>query len=87
MYSAIYDEEWPEYFDRLSNEMKERTTKKIKKILEYPYKRHLQKGAKFFVGEIGQNRIIYRIFEQDKTVKFYFAGDHKEYEKWFEKFF
>ncbi|AJF60104.1 MAG: hypothetical protein J4224_02650 [Candidatus Diapherotrites archaeon] len=87
MYSEIYDEDWPDYFDRLSNEMKERTTKKIKKILEYPQKRHLQKGASFFVGEVGQNRIIYRIFENEKIVKFYFIGDHKEYEKWYKKFF
>ena len=87
MFSATYDEEWPNYFNKFSNEMKERIVKKISKILEYPQKRHLQKGAKFFVGEIGQNRIVYRIFEHDKTVKFYFIGDHKEYEKWYKKFF
>ena len=51
MYSEIYDEDWPDYFDRLSNEMKERTTKKIKKIMEYPQKRHLGGKAKFFAGE------------------------------------
>lgn len=57
--------------------------KKIKKILEQPYKRHLSGGAKFFVGEIGQYRIVYRIFEENKTVRFYFVGNHREYEKWY----
>ena len=41
-----------------------------KKTPDYPQKRHLQKEAKFFVGKIGQNKIIYRIFEQGKAAKF-----------------
>ena len=87
MYTSAFDEEWPKYFNKLGNEMKERTAKKIKKILEYPQKRHLKKGAKYFVDEIGQNRIIYRIFEEQKEARFYFTGTHKEYEKWYKQFF
>ena len=46
MYTDKYEENWPKYFNNLSNEMKERTVKKIKKILEYPKKRHLGGKAK-----------------------------------------
>jgi len=59
---------------------------KNQKILEFPKKRHLKKGARFFVDEIGQNRIIYRVFEENKKVRFYFAGNHKEYERWCKSF-
>lgn len=87
IYNASYDEEWPKYFDRLDNTIKERVAKKIKKILDFPEKRHLKKGAKYFVDETGQYRILYRIFEENKEVRFYFVGNHKEYEKWYKQFF
>lgn len=86
-YSEAFDEEWPEFYRKLSNEMKERTAKKIRKILEHPQKRHMKKGARFFAGQVGQNRIIYRVFEREKEVRFYFVGNHKEYEKWYKQFF
>lgn len=87
MYTAEFDEEWPKYFQQLDNETKERAANKIKTILAFPQKRHLKKAAKFFVGEIGQYRIVYRIFEKDKKVRFYFIGKHKEYERWYGQFF
>lgn len=83
MYSAEFDEAWPDFFEELDKELKERTAKKIKSILASPQKRHLRRGANFFVDEIGQYRIVYRIFEDDMTVRFYFVGKHKEYEKWY----
>lgn len=87
MYSNIFDEDWPEFFDKLESQLKERILKKIQKILEFPQKRHLKKGADYFVDQIGQYRIVYRIFEERKAVKFYFIGNHKDYEKWFKQFF
>ena len=87
MFSPIFDEEWPTYFNNLSNEFKERVAKKIKQTLEFPKKRHLHGKASFIVAEVGQNRIIYKIFEKDNIVKFYFVGNHKEYEKWYKKYF
>lgn len=87
IYNESFDEEWPKHFSALDNATKERIVKKIRKLLEFPKKRHLKKGAKFFVDEIGQNRIIYRVFEENKEVRFYFIGNHKEYEKWFKQFF
>ncbi len=86
IYNASYDAEWPCYFGKLDNAIKERVAKKIKKILEFPEKRHLKKGARFFVGEVNQYRILYRIFEENKEVRFYFVGTHKEYEKWYKQY-
>ncbi len=71
----------------LDNSIKEQAAKKISKILEFPEKRHLKKGAKFFVDEIGQHRILYRVFEENDEVRFYFVGKHKEYEKWYKQYF
>jgi mRNA-degrading endonuclease RelE of RelBE toxin-antitoxin system len=87
MYSATFDEDWPHYFGRLENETKERVAKKIKKILAYPKKRHLKQGTSFFVDEIGQYRILYRVFDSQQEVRFYFVGNHKEYEKWYKEAF
>ena len=87
IYTATFDEKWPEYFAKLDNTIKERVAKKIKKILEFPQKRHLKKGARFFVDEIGQNRIVYRVFEENKEARFYFVGNHKEYERWYRQYF
>jgi hypothetical protein len=52
MYAAEFDQDWLEYFQLLDKQIKERVAKKIKKILEYPQKRHLKK-ASFFVDEVG----------------------------------
>jgi mRNA-degrading endonuclease RelE of RelBE toxin-antitoxin system len=81
-YKVDYDREWSEYFQSLDESIKARIAKKIGKILNYPNKRHLKKSL-FFVDEVGQYRIIYRIFEEDKQVRFYFVGTHKKYEKWY----
>jgi hypothetical protein len=34
------------------------------------------------VEEVGQYRICYKSFEDRKVRRFYFVGDHKEYERW-----
>jgi mRNA-degrading endonuclease RelE of RelBE toxin-antitoxin system len=86
MYEAEFDQDWPGYFQPLANDIKERIAKKIRKVLEYPQRRHL-KEASFFVDEVGQYRIVYRVFEENKRVRFYFVGSHKEYEKWYKQAF
>ncbi len=86
MYKAEFDQLWTKYFQSLDEAVKMRVAKKIGKILEYPTKRHLKQSL-FFVDEIGQYRIIYRIFNESKIVRFYFVGTHKEYEKWYKQDF
>jgi len=87
MYKASFHKDWPGYFDKLENQIKEHTVKKIQKILEHPQKRHLGGGAKYFVDEIGQYRILYMVFEERQEVRFFFVGNHKEYEKWYKQLF
>lgn len=81
-YKAEFDQDWADYFQLLDSALKERVAKKIGKILNYPTKRHLKRSL-FFVDEVGQYRIIYRVFEEDNLVRFYFVGDHKEHERWY----
>ncbi|MFH1224714.1 MAG: type II toxin-antitoxin system RelE/ParE family toxin [Candidatus Diapherotrites archaeon] len=87
IYRATYDEDWQKYFNCLDNATKERAAKKIKKILGFPKKGHPGLRARFFVDEIGRHRIIYRVFGEHEEVKFYFVGNHKEYEKWYKAYF
>ncbi|MFA4907688.1 MAG: hypothetical protein WC602_05450 [archaeon] len=86
-YFPAFEDKWREYFEKLDDETMERVTKKIKKILEFPRKRHMKMGEKFFVDRASQNRIVYDVFEEMNEVKFYFVGNHKEYEKWYTQFF
>ena len=47
----------------------------------------MRQTAKFFVDEVGQYRILYRIFDETNEIRFYFVGTHKEYEKWYMAYF
>ena len=87
MYRATFHRDWTKYFNLLENQLQERATKKIQKILDYPQKRHLRTGAKYFVGQVGQYRILYMVFEERQEVRFFFIGKHKEYEKWYRQSF
>ena len=83
MYKVTFHKNWPDYFNKLEPAIMERTTKKIQNIREYPRKRHLKFGSKYFVSEIGQYRIVYAVFEEKNEVRFFFIGNHKQYEKWY----
>lgn len=87
MFKAAFHKNWPDYFNKLDNQIKERTVKKIRKILEHPQKRHLGRSAKYFVDEVGQYRILYMVFEEKQEVRFFFVGKHKEYEHWYRQYF
>lgn len=87
MYKATFHKDWLECFGKLENTVKERVAKKIKKILEHLQKRHLGGSAKYFVVESGQYRILYMVFEEKQEVRFFFVGNHKEYERWYKQFF
>jgi len=83
MYLDRYDRpKWDNYFADLSHVIKLRVLKKIQQILANPLKRHLKHGLPYFVEEVGQYRVVYKIDYLENAVKFYFVGDHKEYEKW-----
>lgn len=81
-YALEFDEGWDAYFKRLDKGMRGRVWKKVQQLKQAPASRHLKQGPDFFIAEIGQYRIAYRVFEPRKVKRIYFVGDHKEYEKW-----
>lgn len=83
MYEPEFDPDWKEYFERLPNEIKPRIAKKMRQILRGLPGRHLRKGLPYFVEEVGQYRIAYRSFEDRQARRFYFVGNHKDYEAWY----
>ncbi len=64
---------------------KEMIWKKIQKQKEETQARHLRHGIEFYVLEIGQYRVGLKINEKEKTKEIRFAGNHKQYEKWYKK--
>lgn len=84
MFSIKFHPYWEKYFCILSKDVKIRVLKKIKSISVSPKsQRHLRFGLPFYVSELGQYRITYKILGKENKIIFYFVGDHKEYEKWY----
>ncbi|MFH0905726.1 MAG: type II toxin-antitoxin system RelE/ParE family toxin [archaeon] len=83
MYSEKFHSNWNKYFEKLPSDIKIRIIKKIREVLVNPYKRHLKGNLNFFVAEVNQYRIAYKIIEEEKQAIFYFTGKHKDYEKWY----
>lgn len=81
-YSLDFADGWDFYFWKLDKSMRDRVWKKIQQLKLIPHSRHLKQGLDYFVSEVGQYRIAYKINEDKKTKILYFVGDHKEYEKW-----
>ncbi len=81
-YALEFADGWDEYFDKMDKSVKERVWKKILQLKTLPPSRHLKQGFSYFISEIGQYRIAYKVDENRRIKMVYFAGDHKEYEKW-----
>lgn len=81
-YEILFDPKWDGWFSRLDTSMKKRVMKKILQLQGENPSRHLKSGLDFFVSEVGQYRIAYKVDEKRKVKTVHFVGDHKEYEKW-----
>lgn len=81
-YSIEFDQRWEDTFLQLDKEMQRRVWKKIEQLKNPAKARHLKKGLPYFVEEVGQYRIIYGVFEERKTKRFYAVLLHKDYDKW-----
>ncbi len=82
MYLIEFTSDWNECLGRLDNSIKARIWKKVLQIEKGLPSRHLEHGVPFLVEEGGQYRICYHSFEETKIRRFYFVGDHKEYQRW-----
>ena len=82
-YAVEFAPGWREYFDKLDTSVQARVFKKIRQLETGFPGRHLKHGLDFFVEEVGGFRIAYKSDEALKIRKIYFAGSHKDYEKWY----
>ena len=83
MFKLVFAEGWDGDFEKLGSSEKERIWKKIQQLEFLPKARHLKHGLPFFVAESGQHRICFE--EKGETRIIVFAGNHKQYEKWYKK--
>ena len=76
---------WDRHYSKMDSTEQKRIWKKIQQLKTIVKLRHLKQGVPIFVAESGQNRICFR--EKGKTREILFAGNHKQYQKWYSKFF
>ncbi|MCX6777513.1 MAG: type II toxin-antitoxin system HigB family toxin [Candidatus Micrarchaeota archaeon] len=81
-YALEFAHGWEAYFEKLDKSMRDRVWKKIQQLKKIESARHLRQGSDFYVSEIGQYRLCYKIDEKRRVKTIHFVGDHKEYEKW-----
>lgn len=82
MYEINYDSGFFEYMKLLTPDIQIRINKKIEWLREKKQRRHLHYGMSFFVEEVGQYRLGYKVDENIKIITIYFVGKHKDYDTW-----
>lgn len=85
LFELGFADNWDHYYSKMDSTEKKRIWKKIQQLKALSKARHLKQGAPIFVVESGQNRICFR--EKGKTREILFAGNHKQYKKWYSQFF
>lgn len=75
---------WDVHFNEFDVSIREQILKKIVKQQFETGARHLKHGLDFYILEAGQYRIAMRIKESEKIKEIHFAGNHKQYEKWYQ---
>ena len=83
MYKLKYKPDWDIYFAKMDRSTQKIIWKKIQKQKDETTARHMRFGLEFYVLEIGQYRVALKINEKDKLKTVWFAGNHKQYEKWY----
>ncbi|MFH1588274.1 MAG: hypothetical protein ABIA76_02985 [Candidatus Diapherotrites archaeon] len=85
MYSLEYKPGWDKYFSKMDKSTQLIIWKKIQKQKVETKTRHLKHGLDYSIVEAGQYRIAIKINEKEKIKHVHFAGNHKQYEKWFKE--
>lgn len=83
MYALEFEDDWKKYFRDIPPDIQKRFKKKLAKYESFPSFafRHEKHAVEYFVDEISQYRVLFTSNENSKVRRFYFIGDHKEYEK------
>jgi len=85
LFELDYIDDWDIYYAKTDTSEKQRIWKKIRQLKTLAKARHLRKGLPYFVVETRQYRICFKEEKNKRTI--HFAGNHKQYEKWYKKFF
>ena len=85
MYKLDFKPGWDIYFSGMDKGTQRQIWKKIQKQKEETKTRHMRFGLEFYVLEIGQYRLALKINEEKKLKTVWFAGNHKQYERWYKK--
>ncbi|MBI2598459.1 MAG: hypothetical protein HYW50_04655 [Candidatus Diapherotrites archaeon] len=80
LFELHYADGWDVFYSKMDSSEKQRIWKKIQQLKALETARHLKRGLPYFVVESGQCRIAFK--EEGKKRTVYFAGNHKQYEKW-----
>jgi hypothetical protein len=81
LFKLNFAKDWDKYFSKMDSSIKRILWKKIIRLERLPKARHLKRGFPIFVVESGQYRICFE--EKGKTRNILFAGNHKQYQKWY----
>ena len=85
LFEIGFADNWDRYYSKMDSTEQKRIWKKIQRLKTLVKVRHLKQGIPIFVVESGQHRICFR--EKEKTREILFAGNHKQYQKWYKQFF
>jgi mRNA-degrading endonuclease RelE of RelBE toxin-antitoxin system len=84
-YRLLFHKTWDGHFQKLDASVQRGIFKKILQLQQDDNPvpaRHLRHGLPYFVMEVGQYRVCFKRDESEKEIKLFFAGKHKDYEKW-----
>ena len=81
LFKLLYADGWDIFYSKMDSTQKQRIWKKIQQLKTLERARHLKKGLPYFVVETSQYRIAFKEERKKRTI--YFAGNHKQYAKWY----
>jgi len=83
MFELEFDEDWDYWFSKAPQKLQKRFINRREKYENYPIFEHAMHGKPYFKDKIEkQYRVLFVSDEKKKIRRFYFIGDHKQYEKW-----
>ena len=86
MFEILFVPEAYDQFKKLDKSVKRMIAKTIDSLQFRDSGKRLKGFPQFFVKKVGQYRIVYTKDEKEKVKVIYFIGDHKEYGKWYSRF-
>jgi len=83
VFRVVLDDYARKNLSRLDKSVREAVCKRLHRLeLDDFEPRHLKHGVPFFVEEVGQYRICFKIRYELGEKRVYFIGDHDAYGKW-----